>query len=385
MDIKMNLRIGISSSVLSHHHRRAYMDGIGHYTQTLADHLKQLHCDVIPVTYTPFTSKHRALNPVLPNGRAFAYPQYIEVLGSVVSKQFNQQIEQHLSLYHSTDYDCPRFNHIPVVCTVHDAILLQNNPFFESPIEKINRLIMKKRLQQHADHFIAISQAVVPDLVEYWRIKPEHIDVVHNGIPAWWWERVPEEQQLAVLKPWGLKKKYILFVSTLRRRKNLMRLIQAYESLPTALRQEYPLIVVGQDPGSAHELIQKLKHLSYNGESQWLNYVSQHELRVLYQCATVFVFPSLAEGFGFPIVEAFASRTPVITSNIGAMAEIAADSALLVDPYNIEQLRHAMALLLTDPSLAKDYADKGAQRSLAFTASSQANKMLAVYKKILST
>ena len=381
----MTLRVGISSAVLSNHDRAKYIDGIGVYTATLIRHLKALQCDVVPVTYTPYSQKHRALNPVLANGCAFPYPEYIEVMGSFLSDHFNRRVEKQLSLYHSTDYACPRFKNIPVVATLHDAILLKNIPRFENPKHTFNRYIMKKRAVHNASHYIAITHAMVPELVNYWRVKPEQIDVVPNGIDPWWWERVTVEEKHALRNQWKLDKPFILFVSSLRSRKNLLRLMMAYKALPLSLRNNVQLVVVGKNPGYAGtEAMQTvLTDLVAKGEAKWLQYVSQKDLRTLYQSASLFVFPSLAEGFGLPIVEAFASQLPVITSNRSAMAEVAGDAAYLVDPEDTDELSHAMQLLLLDESLANTYANKGAHRSYEYTAEKQALRTFEVYKKIL--
>lgn len=375
----MSYRIGISSAVLSNHRRRHRLDGIGMYTKNLCEGLAELQCDVVPVTYTPLLRKNKINNPVLPNGLAFPYPGYMDTIQFFTRVGVGYDFKEPISLYHSTDYSVPKLHKMPIVATLHDALLLQN---VKGPLQKITNWMMKQRMQW-SDRFIAISKSIVPDLIEYWGVREERIDVVHNGIPSVWWQPVSAEQKKRVLDRLKLHQPFLLFVGTLQPRKNVTRIITAYKNLSVELRQHYKLVVAGSAFPGSDELILELKNLASKDQAVWLDYVSNEDLRVLYQQASLFVFPSLAEGFGLPIVEAFASKTPVITSDRGAMAEVAGDAALLIDPYSVEQITHAMQALLTDLTLRQEYIAKGLQRSLSFTLSNCAQKTLAVYKRLL--
>ncbi|OGT48081.1 MAG: hypothetical protein A3E82_06935 [Gammaproteobacteria bacterium RIFCSPHIGHO2_12_FULL_38_11] len=378
-----SIQIGISAAVLSDQNRSNRLDGIGIYTKTLLEGLKKLSCEVIPVTYTPLFKKNKIKNPILPGGIAFTYPGYIEIIGSLFFPYREKMIENKISLYHSTDYSVPKLKKIPVVSTLHDALLLKHR-CFDSPIKKIDCWLMKKQAQ-YAQRVIAISRAVVPELVEYWNIKPEKIDVVYNGIPEWWFKKASRIQKKIVLKNFQITANFLLFVSSLRARKNIKRIIQAYKNLPLELRQVYPLVVVGQHVGGLNcdWIVNELKILEQKKQGKWLDYVTVEELQILYQSATVFIFPSLAEGFGYPIVEAFASETPVITSNYGAMAEIAGDAAYLVDPYNVDHITDAIKTLLMNTNLSQQYVEKGKIRAHFFTAQKCIEQTLAVYRKLL--
>ncbi|HVY53623.1 MAG TPA: glycosyltransferase family 1 protein, partial [Gammaproteobacteria bacterium] len=130
-------------------------------------------------------------------------------------------------------------------------------------------------------------------------------------------------------------------------------------------------------------VIDQIKILNAKGNVHWLNYISTPELRCLYQSASIFLLPSLHEGFGLPILEAFASSTPVITSNIFAMPEVAGDAAWLVDPYDIESIREGMLSLLSDSTKRDRFIALGSERVKQFTWDNCRKNTLAVYKKVL--
>jgi alpha-1,3-rhamnosyl/mannosyltransferase len=143
------------------------------------------------------------------------------------------------------------------------------------------------------------------------------------------------------MEKFGLAPGYFLFVGTLQPRKNVERIVAAYKSLPSELQEERHLVIAGQAGWGSASLLTQIQSLQQEGKCSWLKYVAAEDLKTLYQCAGAFVFPSLWEGFGIPVLEAFASRVPVITSNLSSLPEVAGDAAILIDPYSVSDLREA--------------------------------------------
>src|SRR5262249_52846495 len=149
----------------------------------------------------------------------------------------------------------------------------------------------------------------------------------------------------AVRRKYALGKPFALFVGTIEPRKNVDLLLDAFESLPASIREHYQLVIAGPPGWASGGTMRRLQHGRYPG------YLPEEAVPGLTAAATAFVYPSLYEGFGFPVVQAMAAGVPVITSNNSALAEVAGGAALLVDPLSQSELHHAMSRLLTSDGL----------------------------------
>ena len=172
-------------------------------------------------------------------------------------------------------------------------------------------------------------------------------------------------------------------MGTIQPRKNIERIVEAFLSSSTEVRNNSQLVIVGKNGFGCDTLIEKLQQLQPDAAIKWLKHIPFTDLRALYQASLAITFPSLAEGFGLPIIEGFASKTPVITSNLSCMPEIAADAALLVDPHSTESIRVAMEKLYDDTELHASLTQKGIIRAADFSWDKCAQETLAVYKSIL--
>jgi alpha-1,3-rhamnosyl/mannosyltransferase len=280
-----------------------------------------------------------------------------------------------INLFHSWDWIQPPDKDIPLVSTIHDVALLK---FPETAHPKIKAMHEQswKILKNANAHIIAVSRATKKDVVEMLAI-PEHlVHVVHEALPIEV-EQVAEsldEDQEAILKAHlKLEKPYILFVGTREPRKNLKRLIEAW--LP--LEEEVELVIAG-DVGwdETDKQFANVKNLRFLGR------VTDQELSVLYSNAKLFAFPSLYEGFGLPILEAFYHGTPVVTSNTSSMPEIAGNAAELVDPQSVESIRKGLQTILNESDQdQKTRIQRMIIRQHMFSWQKVAEETLAVYQK----
>jgi alpha-1,3-rhamnosyl/mannosyltransferase len=180
-----------------------------------------------------------------------------------------------------------------------------------------------------------------------------------------------------------LRPGYYLFVGILQPRKNLERVLQAHDTLPAELRRERPLVVVGKAGWRCEALLEKLMVKVASGEAYWLNDVHGiTELRHLYAGAGVFVFPSLYEGFGLPVLEAFASGVPVVTSNTTSLPEVSAGVGFEVDPASVEEISFAMERALLDDERAWRIP-AGRQRAAGMGWDACVEGTLSVYRRVL--
>lgn len=376
------MRIGLSSSTIEPNLNLGHMDGIGVYTQNLYQHYLALKNEVIPVVYPPFRTAWNGVT--LPAGITFTLPCSISSLVSLtpLSTVFNNQIESQFEVFHATDHRIPKFKKTPVVATLHDAIMLKHPEWCNPKLRAFKNWLMKKTARW-PDRYIAISKAMVPDLVEFWGVDEKKIDVVYNGVSDQWLEKISDVEINAVLNKYQLKKGFLLFVGTFQPRKNIDRIIEAYAQLPDATQKQHKLVLVGNDGWRSTELIDQIKRLCDKNVCAWLKNVSTDELRALYQSAKVFLFPSLSEGFGLPILEAFASGVPVITSTLTSMPEVAGGAAYLVDPFRVDEIRQGMIELLGDQAACDELIRKGSERVKAFSWKQCADQTLKIYQSLI--
>ena len=289
-----------------------------------------------------------------------------------------------IDLFHATDYRIVRMD-CPVVATLHDAVPIKF-PHWCTPRLRSLKNWLQKRAAQKADRVIALSHYAVTELVECFGVREDRISVVYCGVDESWKQAVPAEAVDATLTQYGLVHGYFLFVGTLQPRKNVERILQAYLALPPDVQRTHALVVVGRAGWQCDALTQQLLAARQNGANvMWLNQVKDAKtLRHLYAGAGVFVFPSLYEGFGIPVVEAFASGIPVITSNTTSLPEVSQGAALEVDPLSQDEIRHAMQTLVQDQSLRQRCIELGLQRVAALGWQQTADQTAAVYRAALA-
>ncbi|HTS61847.1 MAG TPA: glycosyltransferase family 1 protein [Candidatus Acidoferrales bacterium] len=228
---------------------------------------------------------------------------------------------------------------------------------------------------RRADGLIAISEATRDDAIRVLGLAPEKLVVIHPGIPPAYFS--PESACVEKARQtYGLGGPYALFVGTIEPRKNVDLLLDAYESLPGSLRERYQLVVAGSAGWSSHRTLHRLRHFRY------LGYVPESLLPGLVAGAALFVYPSLYEGFGFPVVQAMAAGVPVITSNVSSLPEVAGDAALLVDPNSQSELHHALSRLMTSAGLCSALGAAGRKRAERFHWEESARRSVEFFERV---
>lgn len=263
---------------------------------------------------------------------------------------------------------------IPQVVIIHDLTTFR---FPEHLGPKIARdFNQKTKLAcQKAQKIIAISEATKKDIIEILKINPDKIEVIYPGATEF---PIPAKNLPLNLKP----KSYILAVGTVEPRKNLVGLFKAYALLPPNLQEKFPLVVAGAEGWNTGETYFALKGLNLDKKVKFSGFVSDAVLAKLYKETVVFVYPSLYEGFGFPILEAMQFGRPVITSNISSMPEVAGKAGILIDPNNPKQISQALQRVLEHQSEAKKIGEQGLAQAKKFTWNAAAKKTLKVFHSL---
>jgi glycosyltransferase involved in cell wall biosynthesis len=307
-----------------------------------------------------------------------------------------------VDVFHSPDFTLPPVWRARTLLTIHDL------SFVTHP-ETVHPLVLRylnaavPRSVRRADHVIAVSEHTRRDLVHWLGIGEEHVSVIYHGVnPAF--RRVADGERLAAVRArYGLPERFILHVGTLQPRKNLPRLIEAYAALigagdglgwppprPSPARQgrvgagatgELPVLVLAGGKGWLEdEIYASVKHLGLEGYVRFLGFVDDADLPALYSLAELFVFPTLYEGFGLPVLEAMACGTPVVCSDASSLPEVTGEAALLVAPTDVSGLTAAMRRALTDADLRARLFAAGLARARQFTWEDAARRTVALYR-----
>ena len=375
------LRVGISVTVLGGPLERVRPDGIGVYTHELLE-AYGLRDDVMPVRVVmgPGAARHAPPGAtVLPHRAAIA-----TALSVATGADFRgaRRLAERVDVFHSTDYRIPRLSRTPVCATLFDAIPLSHPEWANARLRGFKNVLLR-RSAQWADHVIAISHAMVPDLVEYYGLDAKRITVTPLGVDARWFVAESASRIAAVQARHALNPGYLLFVGTLQPRKNVERIIAAFERMPAQTTAGRQLVIAGKAGWRVDDLVATLREGAARGQVRWLEYVDAGDLRALYQGAAAFVFPSLCEGFGLPVLEAFASGTPVITSTTTSLPEVAGDAALLVDPLDVDAVAAAMAAIVDDAGVAARLRAAGLERARTFTWARCADETVSVLRSLV--
>jgi alpha-1,3-rhamnosyl/mannosyltransferase len=268
---------------------------------------------------------------------------------------------------------------LPGVVTVHDLAIYQHPEWFPQRQWFATRVIVPRSIRQ-AIAVICPSMATRSALLHLFGIRAERCHVIPHGVEASFSEALPEAVRKAVCERYRLPPRYLLQVGTVQPRKNYATTLRAIARIPAAER--LPLVVVGNfgwDYQPVKDLIGKLQL------GEWVHfagYAGLADLPSIYQSAHAAVFPSLDEGFGLPVLEAFAAGVPLAASNAGAIPEVAGDAALLADPEDDQALTSNLHRLIADQTLRLRLIAAGRSRASGFTWQASAAAHRAVYESV---
>jgi glycosyltransferase involved in cell wall biosynthesis len=230
-----------------------------------------------------------------------------------------------------------------------------------------------------ARRVIAISSQTRDDLIAHYRTPSDRITVVHSGVDRERFRELPPSQVMPALTRLGIEQDYIFFLSTIQPRKNVIRLVEAFEQLSDP---QLLLVLAGTTGWLSEPIVRRIRESPAAGRIRMLGRVADEDVVALYNGARVFALPSLYEGFGMGVLEAMACGCPVVTSNRSSLPEVAGDAAILVDPFDVRAIRDGIARALSDPVRAELVA-AGRQRVQSFSWSTTAAQTLAVIRQAI--
>jgi len=236
-----------------------------------------------------------------------------------------------------------------------------------------------RRALQLADAITVLSENTRTDLVEMMALPPDRIHVVRPPTDPVFSNIRSETAEREVRSRMSLPEEFVLYVGTLEPRKNIPRLVKAFEMFRQNRQRPVSLVIVGRLGWLYEEILATINASPVSKDIMLLNYVVDADLAVLYRLASMFLFPSLYEGHGYPVVEAMASGTPVVTSNNSSLKEIGEGAALLVDAENVGEICRAMQRLDSEPGLRQELVFKGLDRAKQFSVKNAVDAILNLY------
>jgi glycosyltransferase involved in cell wall biosynthesis len=284
-------------------------------------------------------------------------------------------------LFHYGYFDLPRGFSMPVVATCFDIEPLRQPSLFSARIVWYYKL-MAGGLRR-ARYVIAISQATARDLAELLGVRRDRIRVIPLAPDSRFMPAASAVSRDAIRQKYGLPDRFVLYVGNTMPHKNLPRLVGAI-CRARAVDPSVCLLLAGGRDRYRRIAEQAIVANGLADHVRFIGRVSDEDLPSLYRCATVFVFPSLYEGFGLPVIEAMACGTPVVTSNRSSLPEVAGNAAILVNPLREDEIAEGILRLFREPAAAREYASRGLRQAKRFSWRRCAEQHAAVYREALT-
>jgi alpha-1,3-rhamnosyl/mannosyltransferase len=291
---------------------------------------------------------------------------------------------ERLDLFHATHYVLPPLLGGRAIVTIHDIIHLLYPQFLPNRAALLYARVMIRRALSRADRIITVSYNSKRDLVDYFNVSPSRIDVIYNGVSRRFHPDLPEEEKRRVVEKYRLPSPYLLFLGGEKPHKNVQNVVRAFaEARRGRPDLVHALVLAGPLPKQGARLDALLAALELEGRVARPGIVEEEDLPGLFAAADAFLYPTLYEGFGLPVVEAMSCGIPVLTSSTSALQEVAGGYAYLVDPMDVDAIARGIVVLTTDEKLRSDFIELGKKRALDFSWEKAAEKTLEVYRAAL--
>ncbi|MDZ7833068.1 MAG: glycosyltransferase family 1 protein [Desulfobacterales bacterium] len=365
--------IGVDARPLSYR-----LTGIGYYLMHLLEMLQKVDR---ANTYVLISNKSIPFELNNRNWQKVEGHMGVRLLSTLWMQTFGPYFagRHQLDLFWGPRHHLPVFlpEKIKTVVTIHDLVHKRCPETMALENFLVERLLMKRALEK-ADAIIAVSRSTAADIRYFYRLPGRKISTIYPGVPTF---ALQEQSCGAKQTDRSLPQKYFLFVGTLEPRKNLLTVLKAFEKLEPE-KNDINLVIAGNIGWHAKDWLSGLMQSSAKERVFLTGYVSRQVLKHLYENAFCLVFPSIYEGFGMPVLEAMAAKVPVITANFSAMAEVAGDAALLVNPESAPDIAGAMQKLLRQQDLRNDLLRNAESRLIKFSWETAAKKTVNLFEQV---
>jgi glycosyltransferase involved in cell wall biosynthesis len=367
------VRIGIDA-------RKLHDFGIGTYIRNLLRQLARLDHDAEYVIFSR-PEDREALAALGANFRA--------VPETARNYSFAEQVKiplavrrERVTLFHAPHYVLPPLVRCPSVVTIHDCIHLMFPQYLPNRRSFAYARVSISLAARRATRVLTVSESSKRDILRFVDVRPEKIDVIYNSYDERFGIEPNEEDMERVRERYQLHDQFVLYAGNVKPHKNLERLIEAFHLVRNRGLDRLKLVLIGDDISKYTALRRAVHRHQLHQYVRFLGYLPEETLAVMYRLAGVFVFPSLYEGFGLPPLEAMASGTPVVTSNVSSLPEVAGNAAVLVDPYDAHAIADGIHRVLTDAQLHDELRRLGLARAKQFSWEASVRRVREIYGKV---
>lgn len=365
--------------------KRAFLNstGLGNYSRSVILSLAQLYPNIQFNLYTPRAPKNSMNAELWTNPSIEIHIPKLPFLRSLWRSRLvvRQLVMDKVQLYHGLSHEIPigiQRTGIKTVVTIHDLIFLRYPHYYKAIDRKIYALKFKYACT-HSDMIIATSEQTKEDIIRYFGINAAKIKVVYQACNPLFYQSYDNLDKERVIEKYRLPKRYLLNVGTIEARKNLLVLIKALPHVP----QDYKLVVVGKSTAYKNDVLQLIQQLKLQERVLFLQDVQNDELPYLYSAASVFVYPSVFEGFGIPIMEALHVGVPVIAATGSCLEEAGGEGSLYFNPQDATTLAAQINEVLENTILSEKMIAEGKQYAANFTEEAHARNLMKVYEQLL--
>lgn len=361
--------------------------GLGNYSRYIVDILCQFGPENEFVLYAPKKRENKRLDKLTKQYQQLqlSYPttsswKKLSSLWRVwgVTRQLEKE---KIDIFHGLSNELPLNIHqseVKSIVTIHDLIFLRYPQYYHSIDRKIYTYKFRKACE-NADKIIAISECTKRDIIEFFRIPADKIEVVYQGCDPSFIHPVAEEKKREVRAKYQLPDHYILNVGSIEERKNALSAVQALMMLP----EQIHLVIVGRHTEYTDKVEHFIKENKLEERVHIISNVPFDDLPAFYQLAEIFVYPSRFEGFGIPIIEALYSGIPVVAATGSCLEEAGGPDSIYAHPDDIKGMADALKQIYTDPERKKNMIEKGHSFAKRFSEEKQAEEILNIYKKLM--
>jgi glycosyltransferase involved in cell wall biosynthesis len=289
-----------------------------------------------------------------------------------------------VNLFHAPHYVLPPLTPCRSVVTIHDCIHLRFPQYLPNRLGYAYARSSLWVATHRSARVLTVSEASKRDILRYFSVPDAKIDVIYNAIDERFHEEPPADDVMRVRERYQLHDPFILYAGNIKPHKNLERLIEAFHVIRRGELQYVKLLIIGDEISKYATLRRTVHRYKLHKHVRFFGFVPDATLAILYRLARVFVFPSLYEGFGLPPLEAMASGTPVITSNVSSLPEVVGDAAMLIDPYEPDAIAGAMRRVLLEDRLRDDMRERGLARAREFSWDRSVRRVRQIYDEVLA-
>ncbi|MGQ0735300.1 MAG: glycosyltransferase family 4 protein [Acidobacteriota bacterium] len=293
-------------------------------------------------------------------------------------------VRERAHLLHEPHYVLPAAVRCRSVVTIHDCIHLMFPQYLPGSLAHLYARGAMWTAVRKADRILTVSEASKRDILRFFDIPAERVEVIYNAIDERFLEAPDEGEMWRIRQRYQLDHPFVLYVGNVKPHKNLERLIEAFGQARASGLDNLRLLIIGDQVSKFPPLRQAVHKNRLDKFVRFLGFQPYETLSAFYRLARAFAFPSLYEGFGLPPLEAMACGTPVVTSNVSSMPEITGESALLVDPYDSASIASGLVQAVTDEALRADLSQRGIKRAREFSWARSVARIHGIYMDVLA-